>query len=399
MLGLAEKAGKNFNKVLIWCFISPFFFILMLFLELIKKYYFFNVEANRIGHLVGDSFQLIRYCEERGITPVIFLCDPPCSIGVFEFLKSQCWVVQSYSLHTAVRMLNIFNGFFLGNNRKQLYTNMDRDIYRYSEWKPFPISSVMEEAMREFRCSEGATDREIVLVYRRDPTYLKTALPLNDWAHHDYRDTGPLEYFDLSLKLIDRGYFVVAYVPFSAEGDLDPRLDRLFNEFRESPNSFFLNEAHFSYKEYRDFEFTVAACCDVMISGGGGLDSTSLVFNRPILNCNMIPLGHAYLSRSNICNLPRPIRRGGSNVFLSPLEIVESDLAFVTETMGFADKNLEPVENSSQLMLLAFLELVEEWPECEESRNLKSILERSTDSRAKMIHPVVMEGRFASCYF
>jgi putative glycosyltransferase (TIGR04372 family) len=112
----------------------------------------------------------------------------------------------------------------------------------------------------------------------RDSAYKEKLNNNKDWSYHSYRDTDIDTYEDAALALAEKGYWVfrmgkVVHKPFKA--DHSQILDYACSKYRSN----FL-------------DIWLMANCTFCISTGTGLDSVSMIFRRPVVYVNFLPVSH-----------------------------------------------------------------------------------------------------------
>jgi putative glycosyltransferase (TIGR04372 family) len=188
-------------------------------------------------------------------------------------------------------------------------------------------------------------DARFVCLNVRDSAYLDVQQPA-DWSAHNYRDSDIQNYIPAAEELADRGYFVI----------------RMGAKVREA-----MKTAHPKIIDYAangmrsDFmDIYLGSKCEFCIGTGSGWDLVpSLLFRRPTLFTNLLPIGYLpSFSNKFILTTKRHILSGQSRE-LSLIEIFKHGVGFCLETPDYASKGVELIENTSGEIRDVVIEMAE----------------------------------------
>jgi len=176
------------------------------------------------------------------------------------------------------------------------------------------------------------TDRFVCFI-ARDSRYLEEILPEKDCSYHDYRDSDVRNHVAGLKTLTDRGYWLL-------------RMGALVRDAIDSSDPRIIDYATEHRTEFMDI--FLCAHCDFFIGDPCGLNSIPVVFRRPQVTVNMIPLEYAPTwGPPNYLFVPKKLWLIGERRFLTFREILASDLGRCTNGHRYRDLGIEPVENTS----------------------------------------------------
>ena len=113
-------------------------------------------------------------------------------------------------------------------------------------------------------------------VIARDSSYLKGNLPTTNWSYHNYRDSNIEDYLLAADELTEREHTVI-------------RMGAAVENKLKTNN---LKIIDYAYKGYRTdlLDIYISAKCHFFISGNCGLDSVPIIFRRPVVFVNYVPI-------------------------------------------------------------------------------------------------------------
>lgn len=259
-------------------FLLPFAFLCVAIIRLLDKCGVLirigELWSERIGHLAGNSECYL--CEkDGGLHPKSFDIwyhrRTPANKHLARMFSRVIWVDPT----KFVKLVMICNMLFKGWEKHMAHSEqIDRDIHnlqeKHSPHLKFTLEEEMEcrETMKSWGIPEGA---KWVCLIVRDKAYLPTM------HHHDYRDSDISTYEAAAYELAYRGYYVVrmgAQVLKRFEARYDPYIiDYATNGMRSELMDLYLG-----------------AKCEFCISNGTGFDAIPVIFRRPVVFVNYVPL-------------------------------------------------------------------------------------------------------------
>lgn len=223
----------------------------------------------------------------------------------------------------------------------------DRDVHGFLRRTSVHLSFTDEEerlgqsSLRAMGIPEGAP---FVCFHARDSAYLDALLPGTDWSYHDYRDTHVQNYLPAAEELTRRGYFVI-------------RMGAVCKEKLILSNARIIDYAALWRTDFLDIY--LGAKCRFFISSCSGIDAVSMVFRRPILFTNLIPLEHIPSWGSQDIVIPKKLWLTRERRFLRFQEILESGAGLFLATQEYMENGIEVVENTPEEILAAAVEMEE----------------------------------------
>lgn len=230
----------------------------------------------------------------------------------------------------------------IGNN-----TQHDRDVHNLLDRFPPHLELTPEEeargeaGMRAMGIPQGA---HFVCLIVRDSAYLD-AHQQGDWSYHNYRDSDIQNYILAAEELADRGYFVI----------------RMGAKVREAMKTFHPRVIDYATNGMRsDFiDIYIGAKCEFCISVGTGFDAVPLIFRRPIVYVNMVPLGYLFTFRTQFLGITKHYCAAAENRDLVLSEIFNHGVGFYTHTADYTSKGVELIENTPEEIRDVVIEMAE----------------------------------------
>lgn len=229
-----------------------------------------------------------------------------------------------------------------------LNSQFDRDIHNLYEKTPAHLSFTNEEEekgkvnLEKMGIPPGA---EFICLIVRDSAYLETKLPSESYNYHSYRDSSIQNYLLASEELANRGYYVIR-----------------MGEVVKSP----LTSKHPKVIDYAtngmrtDFmDIYLGAKCFFCISVGTGYDAVPIIFRRPIVYVNTVPLGYiASFLKDGLC-LSKKHWYPAEKKWLTLKEIFSFGIGFALHSDSYQESGVELIENSPEEIKATVLEMVD----------------------------------------
>jgi putative glycosyltransferase (TIGR04372 family) len=306
-------------RVTLWLFltfISMPVLILILLISPIFRIRFGYLDANRIGHFCFDLgyfiFQKNNRAQSKGSTNVFFLRGPVSNV----FLKALA--KQYFFVHPLVGILVfVLKGFPRGLGlivEPQRTITGSRDTKGMFAKSSFHINFLDSQTSTGYRylesCGVDPNDRWVCLCVR-DSAYLNTFLPktTGDWTYHDFRDSDIDNYLTAAEYLAEEGVKVF-------------RMGKTVSKPMPSSHPSIIDYA--SSEQRSDFlDVWLIANCYFCISTNLGLDAVSLVFKRPLLIVNALPLMHIQSYHESIF-VPKHLHSEDTGLHFGIKEYVET---------------------------------------------------------------------------
>ena len=275
-------------RVTLWLLltlISTPFFILILLISPICRIRFGYLDARRIGHFCFDLsyliFQKNNCAYPRRAANILFLKGPVSNV----FLKALS--KQYFFVHPLVRIpFFVLKGFpdgldLIADPQRAITGSRDtKGMFAKSSFQINFLDTQTSTGNRYLEsCGVGPNDRWVCLCVR-DSAYLNTFLQktTGDWNYHDFRDSDINSYLAAAEYLAEQGVKVF-------------RMGKTVTKSMSISHPNIIDYA--SSGQRSDFlDVWLIANCYFCISTNLGLDAVSLVFKRPLLIVNALPLMH-----------------------------------------------------------------------------------------------------------
>jgi len=224
----------------------------------------------------------------------------------------------------------------------------DRDIFNLLDKYPPSLKFTAEE---EKKGKEGLKnigildDAPFICMTVRDSSYLQSHLPEKDHSYHNYRDSDIQNYVMAAEELSSRGYYVIrmgAKVKDPIISDHSKIIDYAANGDRT------------------DFmDIYLGAKCHFCISVGTGFDAIPLIFRKPIVYVNMVPLGYLFTFSNRFLAIIKHHIDSLSNRELSMSEIIARNIHLSLTSDDYMKNNVLLIENSPQEIRDMVIEMAE----------------------------------------
>ena len=327
----------------------------VLIIRLIRPWLLVRIGAlisSRIGHFAANTELYL--CErDAGINvpnqrhiDVFFMDKPVCNqqLAVMWYRLLRIW--PALILAPIARINRLVPGGKLheiGNN-----TQSDRDVHNLLDQFPPHLKFTTEEEARGeagLRAMGIPIGVSFVCLTVRDSAYLAEQFVGNDYNYHNYRDSDVQSYVLAADALADRGFFVIRMGAkvHSAINSAHPKvIDYATNGMRS------------------DFmDIYLGAKCAFCITVGTGFDAVPVIFRRPVLQVNAVPLGYCYTWGSNPLLLTKHHIDTSSGRELTMSEIFSRDVGFCLHTSDYESKGVDLIENTPEEIRDVAIEMVE----------------------------------------
>jgi len=305
--------------------------------------------AHRIGHLAAEPDYLVK--EERlgRFPPRRGLLLAPRGIVANEHLVIY-WAafIRTVRSPQLCRLLAPINRFGFARMRADLAaymvaikrTALAMDVLKAWGDRP-PVLRLTEEdarrgerRLRELGVPEGAG---FVCFHSREGGYSP-----GDEHLHDFRNTSVENYLAAAAALVERGVYCVRMG--------DPSMSPL------RPAAGVIDYAHSPLRaDWMDI--FLCARCEFFLGNSSGIAFVATTFGRPTAAANLIPFSGAYPYAPADLGIPKLLRKDGR--LLTFAEILGSDIADFRYAGLYAQRGIEPVENSADEVRDLALEMLE----------------------------------------
>ena len=297
--------------------------------------------SRRIGHFAANTE--LYFCErdaginvpDKRYVDLFFISNPICNQQLAKMWRRKLRILPFLILAPIYRVNKLLPGgaiHEIGEN-----TQADRDVHNLLDRFPPHLEFTQEEEVwGEFglRAMGIATDTPFVCLIVRDSAYLNTHLHTRDWSYHNYRDSHIQNYVLAAEELAGRGYFVIRMGVHVHEKMINMHT-RVIDYATNGMRSDFM-------------DIYLGAKCDFCISVGTGFDSIPVIFRKPVVYVNFLPLGTLSTFRSQSLSITRHHRSLRENRELTLREIVTHDIGFSMHNFDFESKDIQLIENTPE---------------------------------------------------
>ena len=352
------------------------------------------LKSKRVGHFAANTELYCCDLDEGINTPNRFFADlffapPPVSNN--QLLKMWKRVLHVYPTWL-LEPIHQMNQWIPGGEEHDIPPPQhDRDLYNLYDKLSCHVQFTPEEdvfAEQEMRRIGVPDHTPFVCLIVRDDAYMARQFPQADWAYHNYRDTDVDNYVLASEALAERGYYVIrmgVHVRKPLRSDHPRVIDYAFNGLRT---------------EFMDI--WLAAHCAFCITVGSGIDTVSVIFRRPIVYVNYVPVGYFATWRKEFLGLFKHHYEIGREQELTLSEIVSSGVHLALRTSSYENKGIELRENTPEEIMAIALELADRiegvWSEGARDKELQDTFWMLFPSDAKSEKGIPLHGDIRARY-
>lgn len=314
-----------------------------------RKVRFGEIWSPRLGHLVGNTECYL--CERDagrhdGFIDIWYPVRGMCSHPLIE---------RKYRkyLHTVPQwlgnMIVVVNRLFRGFEAHEVSSEqLDRDVHNLWEKHGPHLSFTKSEErkgqklLRSLGIPEGA---KWVCLIVRDSAYLKATAPGQDSSYHDYRDSDIATYAEASVRLANKGYYVIRMGKV-VEKPLPVRHNRIID---------------YASHKLTDFgQLYLGAKCEFCFGASTGFMAIPQVFNRPTVVVNFAPVEYISTWCKGLVIWKHHVK---DDKRMTLKEIFDSGAGQFMAAKQFKDIGITLVDNTAQEITDVVLEMAEwlEW--------------------------------------
>lgn len=312
----------------------------LVFLLVARRFSDFKVgliESNRIGHFAGDlGIRMAQASQEKLHAKTLYWVKGNISNRfLFEVMRRNLWC------HPMAKYIALLAPYVRGSSDWFLpspkWKSGSRDVEGVISRTGFSaqFSPSEDQFGRDWLRRTGWEDgQKIVCVMVRDSEFLRSELPSDN---HDYRNS-------------DVQTFVPAMEWLANDGALVLRMGRIMAQPLDSSHPKVIDYAF--HPERSDFlDVWLFANCDLCVTTGSGPDHISVVYGKPLVCVNYLPLSLALTSADVVTAGKRLYRNTGERLSLA--EHLEANL---TNTKDYREAGIVIKDLSSEEILQVVME-------------------------------------------
>ncbi len=311
------------------------------------------LNSARIGHFAANTE--LHLCEraaginvpkQRHMDIFYFAYGPICNQQLAAMWKRVLCVWPAWLMAPVYDVNQILPGGAIHETGKT--TQHDRDVLNLLDRFPPHLEFTAEEEARgesSMRVLGIPKDRPFVCLIVRDSAYLGTHLGAGDFSYHNFRDSNVQNYVLAAEELADLGYVVL-------------RMGAMVHEAIKSSHKMVIDYATNGMRS--DFmDIYLGAKCEFCISVGTGFDAVPLIFRRPIVYANMVPLGYLFTFRQHFLGITKHHFSMHKGRELTLEEIFSHGVGFSVLTSDYETKGVRLLENSPEEIRDVAIEMAE----------------------------------------
>ena len=230
----------------------------------------------------------------------------------------------------------------------------------------------------------------------RDDSFLASTKPVGwhssrDWSYHNYRDSDIKTYIAAAEALAEMGYTVFRMGAIVRK-PLVSNHPRVFDYATNGMRSEFL-------------DIFLGAHCTFTISVGSGWDSVPLIFRRPTIFVNHLPIFDSAALTQQIINFPKVLLDDQAGNTLSLCNLIDREIADQFTSQAYKDAGVEIRDLSSEELVEAVTEMAQRvegtFVETPEQKEMQAKLKHILSTHPKLqpspnYYPI--RAQFASCF-
>ena len=230
----------------------------------------------------------------------------------------------------------------------------------------------------------------------RDDTFLAKTKPVGwhsnrDWSYHNYRDSDIKTYVAAAERLAEMGYTVFRMGAIVKE-PLVSNHPRVVDYATNGMRSEFLDTF-------------LGAHCTFTVSVGSGWDSVPLIFRRPTIFVNHLPIFDSAALTQQIINFPKVLLDDQAGNTLSLCNLIDREIADRFTSQAYKDAGVEIRDLSSEELVEAVTEMAQRvegtFVETPEQKEMQAKLKHILSTHPKLqpspnYYPI--RAQFASCF-
>lgn len=220
----------------------------------------------------------------------------------------------------------------IGNN-----TQHDRDVHNLLDRFPPHLQLTAEE---ELRGAAGLQAMGIpigspfVCLTVRDSAYLAAHLGGGDCSYHNYRDSDVQNCVLAAEELAYRGYFIIR-MGAKVHAPINSSHPRIIDCAANGMRSDFM-------------DIYLGAKCEFCISTSTGWDAVPIIFRRPVVYVNQVPMGYLNSFSRRYLGIMKHHFLRKENRELTLQEIFTHGVGFCLHSSGYLSKGVDLIENTPE---------------------------------------------------
>ncbi|MDC0498838.1 TIGR04372 family glycosyltransferase [Alphaproteobacteria bacterium] len=289
-----------------------------------------------------------KFLEEKKYFDIWFVPKSIPNLQIYKMIKKKLFVI-SFGYNVVKEIENILELFSMNNNLIiGANTQKDRDVNNLLDTSSTQMSLSSKELTKgeKLLIEMGiSVSKPIVCLLIRDNAYLEKVYPGDyDWSSQDFRDSDILSYYKVAQYLADNGYQVL-------------RMGKIVNEKFNLDHPLIFDYANSNHRS--DFmDVYLGYKCLFAISNSTGWDAIPVMFRKPILFVNHVPIINIHTYSKKYIHIFKHHYDIKQNKYLNIKEIVSRGIHDIYESFYFKKNNIKLIENTPDEILNATKEML-----------------------------------------
>lgn len=304
------------------------------------------LRSERIGHFAGNTEVYLAQREVAGLparTVDLFYHQRPICNRQLKRMWDRTLPVVDW-----LRWVDRINRCLPGAQRHVVPIESDRDVdgllVRTTIHPQFTEAEeeMGQQALRRLSVPAGTP---FVCFTSRDSAYLRTVLPEQDWRYHEFRNSSIHTYVPAVEALVQRGYVAI-------------RMGAVVQEALQTTNPRIIDYA--SNGARSDFlDIYLPARCHFFLAGLSGLEVVPMIFRRPRVLVNFVPLEFVPAWGPQDLFIPKKLWLRETHRFLAFREVLASGIGRFLRIEQYEAAGIEVINNTPEEIEEVVMELEE----------------------------------------
>lgn len=305
---------------------------------------FGDLMSDRIGHLAQNTELYLCEIEagirKKGLFDIFFMTKPIAN----QQLKKMVERMAEFRVWNFAYWINRVGNWLPGWQEHIVFTP-SRDINNLFD-KIKPHSSFTEEeeirGVEEKRKIGLPDNADYICFFARDSAYLNRTFNSRNWDYHNYRDCNINNYLSAADEMTKRGYYMV-------------RMGAVVKSPLNTNNPMIIDYATKGRTDFLDVY--LSAKCKIFLSCGAGIDAIPMIFRKPTVFVNFMPLFYIHSWSSNDLTIPKKLWLRKEKRFLIFREIISSDTGEFLRSEQYEEQGIDVIENSPEEIMAITVEM------------------------------------------
>lgn len=333
---------NNLWNIPVFLLLLPFALMALVVIRLLRPWVVIRIDtfiSHRIGHFAANTDRYL--CERKaGLSPpsldFFYYSWPISNVQLKKMWDRVLPVIHFSPIGALIQTLNRLIPGYQTHRIPVSDSGADRDLNDVIASSPPNIQFSAEEEqygeqeIAKIGIPQGAP---FVCFFVRDSAYLNHEFPGENWHYHDYRNSNIQNCLLMAEELAGRGYTMV-------------RMGAKVKEPLRVEHPMIID---YAWKHRTDFlDIYLSAKCSFFVGGGSGIDALPMLFRRPFIGVNIIPVEYVSSWGAVLLSIPKKLWLRKEQRFLTFREIIESGIGRIDNTEGYQSLGIDVIENTPE---------------------------------------------------